>query len=69
MKVQTLIGSGCHGGNCPTIYKTDRGTVAVRGNLINPSELTGISVPSHEAVVEIPLGLVRRLAKKFANGR
>jgi len=70
MKVTTVVGGvqGCGGGTCPTIYKTDRGTFVVQGNLINPSE-AGISVPAHEGVVEIPLALVRELTEKFANGR
>jgi hypothetical protein len=67
MKLETYIGSGCHGGSCPTIYRSDRGTFVVQGSVINPSEVNNLSIPANEGVVEIPLALARALADKLAN--
>ena len=42
----------CRNGDCPTVYRTDRGTIAVQGErLAHPT-------PDHEAIVEIPLDLL-----------
>lgn len=39
----------CRNGDCPTVYRTSRGTIAVQGDrLAHP-------VPGHEAIVEIPV--------------
>jgi hypothetical protein len=67
MKLETYIGSNCHGGHCPTVYQSDRGTFIVQGNLLNPSEISDLAIPPHEGVVEIPESLVEALASKFAN--
>jgi hypothetical protein len=53
----TKIAGDCKDGDCPAVYLTDRGTVAVQGGrLAHP-------VPAGEAVVEIPLGLVVEAAR------
>jgi hypothetical protein len=67
MKLETYIGSGCHGGHCPTVYRSDRGTFVVQGNLINPGEISDLTILSHEGVVEIPESLIQALASKIAN--
>jgi len=42
----------CRNGDCPTVYRTGRGTIAVQGErLAHPT-------PDHEAIVEIPLDLL-----------
>ena len=42
----------CRNGDCPTVYRTDRGTIAIQGErLAHPT-------PDHEAIVEIPLDLL-----------
>jgi hypothetical protein len=42
----------CRNGDCPTVYRTARGTIAVQGErLAHPT-------PDHEAIVEIPLDLL-----------
>ena len=68
MKLTTLSTQNCHGGNCPTIYKTDRDTIVVQGNIVRPEE-AGISVPTHEGLVEIPLALLRDHAGKLVSGQ
>jgi hypothetical protein len=70
MKLETLVGTtGCVGGECPTIYRTDRGTFVVQGSLVNPSEVGDIPVPAHEGLVEIPETLARALTTKLAIGQ
>jgi hypothetical protein len=70
MKLETFAGTvGCIGGECPTIYRTDRGTFVVQGNLVNPSEVTDLQVPHHEGLVEIPETLARALAGRLASER
>ena len=70
MKIETFLDTvGCHAGSCPTIYKSDRDTFIVQGNLVDPGEISQLKVPSHEGVVEIPGSLVRALACKIASER
>jgi hypothetical protein len=47
----------CKDGDCPTIYRTDHGTVAVQGYRIERD------TPAAEAVVEIPAELIREAAR------
>jgi hypothetical protein len=53
MELTKIAGDdNCRNGDCPTVYKTDRGTIAVQGDrLAHPT-------PDHEAIVEIPLDLL-----------
>jgi hypothetical protein len=62
-----LGGNNCWGGECPTIYKSDRGTFVVQGSLISANELNDVNIPSHEGVVEIPEALLRAVAEKLVN--
>ena len=66
MRLETYIGTNCHPRLCPTIYRSDRGTFVVQGNLIDSSELESLTIPSHEGVVEVPESLIRALADKMA---
>jgi hypothetical protein len=53
----------CRNGDCTTVYRTSRGTVAVQGErLAHP-------IPDHEAIVEIPLDLRHRFPNHPAPGR
>jgi hypothetical protein len=53
IKLEKIAGEdNCRNGDCPTVYRTDRGTIAVQGErLAHPT-------PGHEAIVEIPLDLL-----------
>jgi hypothetical protein len=42
----------CSSGDCPTVFVTDRGTLAVQGYVVEHE------TPSGEAVVEIPVALL-----------
>ncbi|MBD0674051.1 hypothetical protein BU198_25880 [Streptomyces sp. CBMA156] len=46
-------GNGCGNGDCPTIYMTDRGTIAVQGYDVDHA------TPVGESVVEIPEDVLR----------
>ena len=58
----------CVIGMCPAVYKTDRGTLLVVGKNRRPSEcseqLEG-RVGSDEGLVEIPIGIIRDLAREL----
>jgi len=58
VKLTKITGDdNCRNGDCPTVYKTDRGTIAVQGErLARPT-------PDHEAIVEIPLDLLREAVR------
>lgn len=57
MKLTKIAGT-CDDGPCPTVYHTDRGTLAVQGATIG-----GVTVPDHEQVVEVPFTLVYDTAR------
>jgi hypothetical protein len=69
MKLEKVIGSGCAGGDCPAIYRTDRGTFVVQGNRVKATEVSQLHVPEHEVLTEIPEELVQSLASRIANDR
>ncbi|GAA0459070.1 hypothetical protein ACFQ2B_22340 [Streptomyces stramineus] len=56
MKLTRLVGE-CDEGECPTIYATDRGTLAIQGGRLAEH---GLDLPAHETLVEIPVELVRK---------
>lgn len=67
MKLKNFMGgSNCYGGDCPTIYESDRGTFVVQGSLLSANELNDINIPAHEGVVEIPEALLRAVAERIA---
>ncbi len=52
MELTKITAGNCKDGDCPAIYRTDRGTVAVQGDrLTHPT-------PEGEAIVEIPTELL-----------
>ncbi|WP_098024366.1 hypothetical protein [Streptomyces sp. st115] len=59
MKLTRLVGE-CDDGECPTVYVTDRGTLAIQGSKVTDHELT---LPAHETLVEIPIELVRKAVR------
>ncbi|MFJ2179266.1 hypothetical protein ACIOJG_01450 [Streptomyces anulatus] len=59
MKLTRLVGE-CEDGECPTIYATDRGTLAIQGGKVTNH---GLSLPPHETLVEIPIELVRKAVR------
>ncbi|MFC1409390.1 hypothetical protein ACEZCY_10135 [Streptacidiphilus sp. N1-12] len=55
MKLTKLV--GCDEGECPSVYLTDRGTYAFQGTHLIEH---GRDIPAHEAMVEIPIDLIRK---------
>ncbi|MFD7625717.1 hypothetical protein ACFV7Q_06650 [Streptomyces sp. NPDC059851] len=56
MEVRKLV-TTCENGDCPTLYATDRDTLLVQGE--TPAD-HGVEIPEHEALVEIPMELIRK---------
>ncbi|MFF8955752.1 hypothetical protein [Streptomyces sp. NPDC014894] len=56
----TRLAGECDDGECPAIYATDRGTLAVQGERMADH---GLEIPSHETLVEIPIELMRKAVR------
>jgi hypothetical protein len=52
MQLTKIAGANCKDGDCPTVYQTDRGTLAVQGYAVSQP------APEGEALVEIPVELL-----------
>ncbi|WP_204046421.1 hypothetical protein [Acrocarpospora phusangensis] len=53
---------------CPTLFKTDRGTVIVQGYVVTDEEaLSQMNIPEGETAVEVPMELLEELRETFAN--
>lgn len=52
-----LVTTLCGGGTCPTVYRTNRGTLVVQGYAVTPAA-AGVAVPDGELLVEIPVDLL-----------
>ena len=57
LALEHILTSGCRLGNCPTIYRTNRGTFIVQGYAVT-AEQAGVDLPAGELLVEIPLDLL-----------
>ncbi len=57
MELTKLADGNCKDGDCPTVYTTGRGTIAVQGDQISHP------TPDGEAIVEIPVELLREAAR------
>jgi hypothetical protein len=52
MELTKIADANCKDGDCPAVYRTDRGTIAVQGYRLDHA------TPEAEAVVEIPAELL-----------
>jgi len=57
MELRLVAGGDCGRDDCPTIFVTDRGTIAVLGYLVDKE------TPAGEAVVEIPMDVLREAVR------
>jgi len=57
MNLIKIAASDCKDGDCPAVYRTDRGTIGVQGYLLDRA------VPQGEGVVEIPVELLVEAAR------
>lgn len=60
-----VIAGRCSSGACPTIYRTDSGTLVVQGRIV-PGERTGFDVPDGETLVEIPAELLAEALRNLS---
>lgn len=52
--------------NCPSLYRTDRGTFLVQGWRVADAEaLAQLDIPGHETVVEVPEDVLAEIAKSL----
>jgi hypothetical protein len=57
MELTTIASANCKDGDCPKVFTTDRGTVAVQGyHLTHPT-------PEGDAMVEVPRELLLEAAR------
>jgi hypothetical protein len=56
--------TGCSGSHCPTVYETDRGTLAVQGWDLPAGT---IETPDGESIVEIPADVEEHIARRWAS--
>ncbi|BCJ55622.1 hypothetical protein Asp14428_70970 [Actinoplanes sp. NBRC 14428] len=60
-----LVTTHCGSNTCPTIYRSDRGTVVVQGYSVSAAR-AGVEVPDGELLVEIPPELLAEAARLLA---
>jgi hypothetical protein len=54
----------CAAGDCPTVYRSNRGTLVVQGYALSTHD-AGVTVPSGEMLVEIPPDLLAVAAQNL----
>ncbi len=57
MELTWIAGDSCGRDDCPAVFTTDRGTLAIQGNIVDRT------TPNGESVVEIPLDLLREAVR------
>ncbi len=57
MELTRIAGEDCIRDDCPTIFTTDKGTIAVQGYIVHKQ------TPESEAVVEIPMAVFLEAAR------
>ena len=58
----------CKGGECPGVFRTDRGTFLIQGYRVNRGEVSGLGgVAEDEDLVEIPASLLSEMSQVAAN--
>jgi hypothetical protein len=55
--------SYCAAGECPTIYRTDRGTLVLQGYTFEPSS-AGTEIPAGERMIEVPVELLAEYVRR-----
>jgi hypothetical protein len=58
-----IIATLCGPGSCPTVYRTDRGTLVIQGSPVS-AEVAGIDLPDDEILVEIPEDLINAIEQQ-----
>lgn len=63
--VKVGVDSDCKNGNCPSVYRTDRGTIVVQGYTVDSELAEGLTIPPGESLVEIPLDVLKDAVRAF----
>jgi hypothetical protein len=64
LEIEELV-TLCGAGTCPTVYKTNRGTLVVQGYAVTGSDV-GVDLPQGELLVEIPVDLFHQATSKVS---
>jgi hypothetical protein len=56
----------CKNGNCPTVYRSDRGTLVIQGYTVDSADAEGMTLPAGESLVEIPLAVLQEAARALS---
>jgi hypothetical protein len=56
-----MLAKACAASGCPTIYRSDRGTLVIQGYTVSARQ-AGIDLPEGELLVEIPIELLAQAA-------
>jgi hypothetical protein len=59
MELTRIVGGDCGRDDCPTIFTTDKNTIAVQGYVVHKETAAG------EAVVEIPIAVFQEAVRAF----
>jgi hypothetical protein len=69
MHLIRLRGDCPDGKTCPTVFLTDRGTLAIVGSTVtDPDVLAALGLPDHESAVEIPCSLLPEVTADVERG-
>jgi hypothetical protein len=66
VRIELFVGAdGCEGGGCPQVFRTNRKSFVVQGNVLDTTISNKMNFPTHEAGVEIPEELLFAVAEKL----
>ena len=65
MKIVRKLAGDCKGGDCPTVYATDRGTLVIQGYILAPAAVRQLTLPGGESAVEVPAELLLEAARRM----
>ncbi len=57
MELAQIAGGSCNGDDCPAAFLTDRGTLAIQGDIVDKQ------TPDGEGIVEIPMSILKEVAR------
>ena len=69
MKIERKLAGDCKGGDCPTVYATDRGTLVIQGYVLDPATVRQLTLPTGEGAVEVPAELLLEAARQVKAAR
>jgi hypothetical protein len=61
----TLVTTACGSTTCPSVYRSDRGTLVIQGYAVDATN-AGVELPAGELLVEIPVELLATAARSLS---